>query len=68
MNSLSVSNEDTMIHSILEILKGSKISNGTIADGVSKVLLIANYNGTLEFSIKEAVGYICMQRYERFHT
>jgi pimeloyl-ACP methyl ester carboxylesterase len=57
MDSLSVSNEEKMTHGILEILKEPKISKGTIADGVSKVLLIANYNGTLEFSIKkEAVG------------
>ncbi len=54
MDSLSISNEETMTHDILEILKILKISNGTIADGVSKVLLIANYNGSLKFSIKEA--------------
>jgi pimeloyl-ACP methyl ester carboxylesterase len=54
IDSLSVSNEEIMMHNILEILKAPKISNGTIADGVSKVLLIANYNGSLKFSIKEA--------------
>jgi pimeloyl-ACP methyl ester carboxylesterase len=54
MDLLSISNEETMTHDILEILKAPKISNGTIADGVSKVLLIANYNGSLKFSIKEA--------------
>jgi hypothetical protein len=40
-----------MMQNISKMLRAPKHSNGIVADGVSRILIIANYNSPLKFSV-----------------
>ena len=40
-----------MMQNISPMLKNRKYSNGLVADGVSRVLIVANYENPLKFSV-----------------
>lgn len=44
-------NEKNMMQNISHMLRNPKHSNGIVADGVSRILIIANYDSQLKFSV-----------------
>ncbi|HKR72937.1 MAG TPA: hypothetical protein VJR94_02380 [Candidatus Nitrosocosmicus sp.] len=44
-------NKKDMMQNISQMLSDSKNSNGIVADGVSRILIVANYDSQLKFSI-----------------
>jgi hypothetical protein len=46
-----INDKKNMMQNISQMLRDSKNSNGIVADGVSRILIIANYDSQLKFSV-----------------
>ena len=52
-------NKKNMIQNISQILRDPKHSNGIVADGVSRILIVANYDSRLKFSLTSPSDIDC---------
>lgn len=51
LNPEIVYNKKNMMQNTSQMLRHPKLSNGIVADGVSRILIIANYDSQLRFSV-----------------